>query len=1443
MKKILLVIIGLLLSAALYSQSIGIGNSDFIPSSSAALEIRSNNKGLLIPRMSFSDKNAISNPSNGLLLYQTDEMFGFYYYNGTKWELLGTNLNDKDFDPTNEIQIISILNDEIFLSNGGGSITLPAGTIGAQKLVFKGSILSIDDGNSVDLASLKDDLGDHKATKNIILLSHYISGDGDDEGISISSDGDVVFSNALTVKGDVNLKAGSINSSEIQDAAITSAKILDNSITSIKIADGAVVTSKIGDSQITANKLSSMNASTDNVLRWDGSVWTPSNIGGILNYKGVWSAQFNTPVITSSMGIKGDFYIVSNTGNQNLGAGPEDYYAGDWILFNGSAWERVDHANTVSSIFGRKGVVTSEFGDYSWAQIDKKTSLLSDLSEVFSSTPISGNVLIGNGSGWQSKNIDGDLSIDLNGNTLVLPKKITYNKLQDAIGSKGTVLVWNGVQWDEFDMNPLYTDEFQDIQLSSSNVLGLSNSTEKTDLSKFLDNTDSQDLDLVGNDLRLSNDVTSVNLSKYLDDTDDQDLSLNGSVLSITDGNSVNFLNLLNSRIQSLSLSNNILSITGATSPVNLSNYLDNTDSQSLILNPSNDLKITGAASIISLTKFLDNTDNQELSFVGGRLYITGSTKSIDLSVLSNGVSKVFGRVGEITAQSNDYTWEQIDKRISSINDISDINSSDLTSANILISDGSKWNSKTIIGDITVSNNGLSTIGASKITNVKLAANSVESSKIKNGAITYSKLQAASGGANTVLLWNGISWLESDLVANDNDRSAFNELQKLELTGNDLSITLSSDIIDLKGYLDNTDNQELVLNDKKLSIVRGNEIDLSSFASTDSQQIGLSGTSLTLDRSTSVNLTSFMQNIALNTLTNSLSITGGTTGFIDLTPYKDNTDNQDLILNGNTLSITNVNTNTNSSVDLGAYMDNTDNQELSISGHSLSIEGGNSISLVVADNQNLALANNILSLSRGLSDIDLSIYNQSLSLTATSLSISNSNSIDLSKINTDKQELSLSGTDLSITNGNSINVVSLKDNLGNHTATENIVLGANWLSNDNTDKGLSIASSGNVTINKNLQVDGALSANLDVLVSGAVSIGGSADASAVLSISSTSKGVLIPRMNTSERNLITTPATGLMIYNTETKSFNYFDGVSWNLVGGNDNLGNHTASKNIKLSSHYLSNDGDNEGLSIDNIGKVIISGESSVGKGMLIGTGGLSPSAILELESTTKGFLPSRMSTAERKDISPEKGLMVFDNELNSLFIYNGTKWVSADATDNTWNISGNTIDESTDFIGSINGADVIIKTQNAEVLRVTKDSRVSIGTPDSDVHTSAKLEVNSISKGFLPPRMTTLQRKNITGPANGLVVFDTDRNNLYIYKNKDTGMWSEIGVPIGSIHAFLGTVVPEGWLLCDGSSFILADYPKLYAILGGTTLPDLQNMELKGSTTISVNYIIRAK
>jgi hypothetical protein len=55
------------------------------PNTSAILDVSSTNKGVLVPRMTASQKNAISSPTTGLLIFQTDAQTGFYYYNGSSW--------------------------------------------------------------------------------------------------------------------------------------------------------------------------------------------------------------------------------------------------------------------------------------------------------------------------------------------------------------------------------------------------------------------------------------------------------------------------------------------------------------------------------------------------------------------------------------------------------------------------------------------------------------------------------------------------------------------------------------------------------------------------------------------------------------------------------------------------------------------------------------------------------------------------------------------------------------------------------------------------------------------------------------------------------------------------------------------------------------------------------------------------------------------------------------------------------------------------------------------------------------------------------------------------------------------------------------------------------------------------------------------------------------
>ncbi len=74
---------------------VGINSDNTLPDGSAMLDIKSTEKGLLIPRMDSAQRVAIAAPSTGLLVYQTDGNDGFYFYNGSAW----VSLTDATFTP------------------------------------------------------------------------------------------------------------------------------------------------------------------------------------------------------------------------------------------------------------------------------------------------------------------------------------------------------------------------------------------------------------------------------------------------------------------------------------------------------------------------------------------------------------------------------------------------------------------------------------------------------------------------------------------------------------------------------------------------------------------------------------------------------------------------------------------------------------------------------------------------------------------------------------------------------------------------------------------------------------------------------------------------------------------------------------------------------------------------------------------------------------------------------------------------------------------------------------------------------------------------------------------------------------------------------------------------------------------------------------------------
>jgi len=124
MMKILLVSLLIFFSSfSLFSQ-VGINTTD--PDASSALDIVDDKRGILIPRMTTSEKNAIVDPAHSLLVYDTD-LDGYYFNQGTSvapdWILLLTNIDTRD-------NYVIVKNVEDFPGGGqGGTITLDENTL------------------------------------------------------------------------------------------------------------------------------------------------------------------------------------------------------------------------------------------------------------------------------------------------------------------------------------------------------------------------------------------------------------------------------------------------------------------------------------------------------------------------------------------------------------------------------------------------------------------------------------------------------------------------------------------------------------------------------------------------------------------------------------------------------------------------------------------------------------------------------------------------------------------------------------------------------------------------------------------------------------------------------------------------------------------------------------------------------------------------------------------------------------------------------------------------------------------------------------------------------------------------------------------------------------------------------------------------------------------
>lgn len=214
------------------------------------------------------------------------------------------------------------------------------------------------------------------------------------------------------------------------------------------------------------------------------------------------------------------------------------------------------------------------------------------------------------------------------------------------------------------------------------------------------------------------------------------------------------------------------------------------------------------------------------------------------------------------------------------------------------------------------------------------------------------------------------------------------------------------------------------------------------------------------------------------------------------------------------------------------------------------------------------------------------------------------------------------------------------------------------------------------------------------------------------------------------------------------------------------------------------------------------------------IGTPTPDPSSVLELSSSNKGFLVPR--THIGNIATPVTGLLIYDLDSNCYVLYNGLRWQNLclpnvniptqtpalndsvifnpvtgtltvvdsngahrlSAVINAWLTNGNTgTTAGTNFVGTTDAQDLVIKSNGNEVMRATQNGAVGINTPLPNP--TSILDITSTTKGVLFPALTSLQRNAIAAPAVGLTIYNTDLN---VHQFWNGTCWVNVGQTVCS-------------------------------------------------------------
>ena len=476
--------------------------------------------------------------------------------------------------------------------------------------------------------------------------------------------------------------------------------------------------------------------------------WIMKNITG-LEYRSTWDASSGEYPDANSLSA-GDYYIVSSNGNTI--SDDRDWINGDWAVYNGTDWLRINNSGAIFDFNSRTGSVMPESGDYTWSMIDKTDSSINDLSNVITVGAVEGQVLkwSANVEKWLPEDDETGIEIGVVNSTAIADFSISDKNISNEANIDQSKI--NNLQLDLSKKLSLTGGDLTgDLNLGTHEILGLStiNGFNISDLVSSSQSTESLLLEkenafpsgtalqyLNGNkvfvDLNSNNipDESINNLNLYL--TNDRILKTpvgneyqsDDSSLIVNTDNLIEAIGKLEAQLKDGVIPDGIIGnniqIEDKSIGLGKLSKLDVPDGHTF--------KFTGEKWVLSsLTGInykgnlnLSNNDSPSINSSNGDYYIiTGAGSAgwsgditwnigdwaifdkdnnkwqqigyADNIVGFQGASASGVRTGKVMPQSNDYSWSMLNFENTSIELIADVDTSGVLDGNILKWNGNKW--------------------------------------------------------------------------------------------------------------------------------------------------------------------------------------------------------------------------------------------------------------------------------------------------------------------------------------------------------------------------------------------------------------------------------------------------------------------------------------------------------------------------------------------------------------------------------------------------------------------------------------------------------------------------------------------------------------------------------------------------------------------------------